>query len=158
MEIIPTDHQNRNQVNTFIAEHWGGTLMVICGEEVDVAGYPGFTAMEENSVVGVVRYRIQGDLGEIILLHSLVKRSGRGKSMLAEAERAAYRNGCTLMKVVTTNDNIDALRFYQRCGYDLVKVHYNSMDLVRRIKPYVPLVGEYGLPLKSEMELVKALK
>jgi hypothetical protein len=50
--------------------------------------------------------------------------------------------------VITTNDNVDALRFYQRYGFCLAAVHRGAVDRSRaRLKPEIPPVGAYGIPL-----------
>jgi hypothetical protein len=52
--------------------------------------------------------------------------------------------------VITTNDNTDALRFYQRRGFCLVKVHRGAVDRSRAsLKPEIPVVGAYGIPLRA---------
>lgn len=58
---------------------------------------------------------------------------------------------CTVF--VTTNDNLNALRFYQKRGLVLVAVHPNALEQSRKIKPQIPLIGEYGIPLRHEIEL-----
>jgi hypothetical protein len=55
--------------------------------------------------------------------------------------------------LVTTNDNLDALRFYQRRGLRLVAVHAGAVDEARRLKPEIARVGEYGIPIRDEIEL-----
>jgi ribosomal protein S18 acetylase RimI-like enzyme len=56
--------------------------------------------------------------------------------------------------VVTTNDNVDALRFYQRRGFRLRAVRPGAVDEARRtLKPEIPAAGRYGIPLRDEVEL-----
>ncbi len=58
--------------------------------------------------------------------------------------------------VITTNDNVDALRFYQRRGFCLVRVHRGAADRSRAsLKPDFPPVGAYEIPLRDEIELEK---
>jgi hypothetical protein len=54
----------------------------------------------------------------------------------------------------TTNDNVDALRFYQRRGFRLAALRTRAVDeLRRRLKPTIPAVGEHGIPIRDEIEL-----
>ena len=53
----------------------------------------------------------------------------------------------------TTNDNLNALRFYQKRGFVLVAVHRNAMEQARKLKPEIPLIGNDGIPLRDEIEL-----
>ena len=68
---------------------------------------------------------------------------GRGGTALIEAAgQLARRQGCARLWVITTNDNVDALRFYQRRGFCLVRVHRGAVDRSRAThKPEIPAAG-----------------
>ncbi len=68
----------------------------------------------------------------------------------AEGARAA---GCRRVWLVTSNDNLPALKFYQRRGYELVAVHRRAIDAARALKPEIAPTGLYGLPVRDEIEL-----
>ena len=53
----------------------------------------------------------------------------------------------------TTNDNVDALRFYQRRGFRLAELRTGAVDRSRQEKPQIPRVGDYGIPLHDEIDL-----
>jgi hypothetical protein len=58
--------------------------------------------------------------------------------------------------VITTNDNLDALRFYQRRGFRLAALHRGAVDDSRaRLKPQIPPIGDHGIKLRDELELEK---
>jgi len=59
--------------------------------------------------------------------------------------------------LVTTNDNLAALRFYQRRNFNLVKIYPNAIRFVRKLKPGIPLIGNDGIPLRDEIELERKL-
>jgi hypothetical protein len=59
--------------------------------------------------------------------------------------------------MITTNDNIDALRFFQRRGFQIYQVRPNGMDAIRQLKPGVPSTGHYGIPIRDEIEMEKPL-
>jgi len=73
---------------------------------------------------------------------------------IAEVEE----NGCRRVWLITSNDNLDALRFYQRRGLRLVAVHRGAIDEARRVKPSIPATGEYGIPVRDEIELELQLR
>ncbi len=54
---------------------------------------------------------------------------------------------------MTTNDNLEALGFYQKHGFELVKVNRGALNESRKIKPVIPLIGMHGIPLWDELEL-----
>ena len=69
----------------------------------------------------------------------------------------ARREGGARLWVITTNDNVDALRFYQRRGFCMMRVHRGAVDRSRAsLKPEIPAVGAYGIPLRDEIELERA--
>jgi hypothetical protein len=78
--------------------------------------------------------------------------------LVAEVRRLATEQGCTALRVTTTNDNVDALRFYQRRGFVLTELRRRAVDDARRtLKPSIPLVGDHGIPLRDEIELRQEL-
>ena len=62
--------------------------------------------------------------------------NGGGNRLVEAVGQLAGRQGCTRLWVITTNDNVDALRFYQRRGFCLVRVHRGAVDRSRAsLKP-----------------------
>ena len=64
----------------------------------------------------------------------------------------ARRHGARRLWLVTTNDNTHALRFYQRRGFDLVRLDRGAVDRARVLKPSIPLEND-GIPMRHELEL-----
>jgi len=61
---------------------------------------------------------------------------------------------CERIWLVTTNDNLEALRFYQRRGFVLSALRPGAVDEARRgLKPQISAVGEFGIPIRDELEL-----
>lgn len=54
--------------------------------------------------------------------------------------------------LITTNDNINAIRFYQKRGFDMARLFRNALEASRRLKPEIPLLGENDIPLRHEIE------
>ena len=42
------------------------------------------------------------------------------------------------------------MKFYQKQGFDLVKVYKNAVESSRAIKPEIPLYGDFNIPIKHE--------
>jgi hypothetical protein len=79
-----------------------------------------------------------------------------GTALIEAAGQLARQQRCARLRVITTNDNVDALRFYQRRGFCLVTVHRGAVDRSRaRLKPEIPSVGAYGILVRDEIELEK---
>jgi ribosomal protein S18 acetylase RimI-like enzyme len=65
----------------------------------------------------------------------------------------AREKGCASLFLVTTNDNTNALRFYQKLGFHMRALHPDIISEYRKIKPEIPLKGEDGIPICDEIEL-----
>jgi len=72
-------------------------------------------------------------------------------------EKLAKMKNCSRIWLITTNDNVDALRFYQKRGYEIKSVHRYAIEESRKIKPQLPFVGKYGIPIRDEIEMEKSL-
>ncbi|HEX9089857.1 MAG TPA: hypothetical protein VF831_00125, partial [Anaerolineales bacterium] len=69
----------------------------------------------------------------------------------------AKETGVKRIWLITTNDNYEAAIFYIKNGYRLVDVHKNALDLSRQLKPQIPKIGKYGIPLNDEWEFEKLI-
>lgn len=95
----------------------------------------------------------EGDDCEIVTLDSLNPGIGIGTALLDAVEDRARQAHCTRLSITTTNDNLNALRFYQKRGFLLVAVYRNAVDVARKLKPQIPLIGRDGIPVHDEIEL-----
>ena len=156
-EIEKISNETRNLVNQFFIDNWFSTDMSIRGEIIDGTKLDGFLLQEESTIIGLVTYTFFKDVCEIVSLDSKRENIGIGSALLKEVEKVAIDNNCKKMRLITTNDNMRALQFYQKRGYCLTKLYPNSMDEVRRVKPNVPELGDNDIPLRDEIELEKLL-
>lgn len=150
--------KTRELVNQFFIKNWYSTDMSIRGEIIDGTKLEGLLLQEDNKIIGLVTYTFFGDICEIVSLDSKKENIGIGKALLKEIEKVAMDSNCKKMRLITTNDNLRALQFYQKRGYRLTKLYSNAMEEVRKVKPDVPLLGENDIPLRDEIELEKNLK
>jgi GNAT superfamily N-acetyltransferase len=149
---------DRPAVQAFLGRRGHGRVARL-GELLDPLGFPALLA-EEDGLLGVLTYVPDRDPGrwEILTLHAERRWQGVGSALLAALERLAARHGCARLWLVTTNDNVDALRFYQRRGFRLAALHPGAVDDARaRLKPEIPAAGDYGIALRDEIELEKRL-
>ena len=126
---------------------------MVCGESIDLGNADGWYSSECNDVIALITYRIAESTMEILLLDSLHKNNGIGTALLDRALMTARECGCRRIILITTNDNLPALRFYQKRGFDMVRLYHNALDQARRIKPGLSVLGMDGIPLRREIEL-----
>ena len=156
-KIEKISNETRDLVNQFFIDNWFSTDMCVRGKIIDGTQLDGFLLQEENKIIGLVTYTFWGDVCEIVSLDSKKENIGIGSTLLKEVERVAIDNNCKKMRLITTNDNMRALQFYQKRGYCLTKLYPNAMEEVRRVKPNVPELGDNDIPLRDEIELEKLL-
>ena len=126
--------------------------MAVQGESIDLGSAEGFYACEGDEITGLITYRLTGKEMEILSLDSLHERQGTGTALLSEAILKAKETGVRRICLITTNDNLSAMRFYQKRGFRMVRTYRDALDLARKIKPEIPLIGIDGIPLKDEIE------
>lgn len=138
------------QVRRFWLEHWGGEEMVIRGRLVRPDGLDGFVA---GDWIGLVTFYIEGAGCEVTSLDSLSEGEGIGTALIEAVAAVARKKGCRRLSLITTNDNLHALGFYQRRGFELTGIHRGAIDRARELKPAIPLIGQNNIPLRDEIEL-----
>ena len=150
--IRPVDSDDADWIAQFITERWGAEFIAAHYEVYHCRDLPGFVATEGEKKAGLLTYKIVAGDCEIVSLDSLRPCVGIGSGLIDAVKEAAAEAGCRRLWLVTTNDNMNALRFYQKRGFVLVKINRNAIDFARKLKP-VPLIGAEGIPLRDEIEL-----
>jgi|YNPMSStandDraft_1061717.scaffolds.fasta_scaffold15094_2 ribosomal protein S18 acetylase RimI-like enzyme len=147
--------RDRSWVQRVIYQRWGDDVVIVHGVVYHPSELAGFAAFEVNGlrVVGLVTYVIRQDACEIVTLDSLVERQGIGTHLVAAVHQRAEQAGCHRLWLVTTNDNLNALRFYQKYGFCLAALYKEAVVKARQIKPSIPMTGESGIPIRDEIEL-----
>jgi GNAT superfamily N-acetyltransferase len=140
-----------------LQERWASSRVVSRGRVHEAADLPGWVALIEGAPVGLLTFSVGSDGCEIVTLDSLREGRGIGSALLAWMEAAAREARCHRLWLVTTNDNLAALGFYQRRGFVLAAVYPGALDHSRFLKPEIPAVGRDGIPLRDEVELEYSL-
>jgi GNAT superfamily N-acetyltransferase len=129
-----------------------GRMQARRGELIDVLDGSGFIAVDEKAnPIGVLTYASRPDGVEVMYIEAARRHEGVGTKLLDALFNLV---GNQTVWLVTTNDNVDALRFYQRRGFVIRAVRVGAVNDAREtIKPQISLAGEYGIPLRDEIEL-----
>jgi ribosomal protein S18 acetylase RimI-like enzyme len=158
MAVRPATASDAEAVAAFLDRH-GSTVVARHGELVDATGHPALLVEDQERLVGVLTYVVSGTACEVLTLHADPPRAGVGTDLVEAAARAAAARGCDRLWLVTTNDNVDALRFYQRRGFRLVAMHPGAVDRSRsELKPQIPEVADNGIPIRDELDLERHLE
>lgn len=157
MNVVAINEISKENIISFFKEHWGSPQMVISTGIYDCSTLEGFAVLKEEKVIGLITYVIQNGECEIISLDSVEEGKGIGSALVQEVERLALKEKCKVLKLVTTNDNLLALRFYQKRGFLLSQIFNNAVEKARKLKPEIPYIGNDGIPIRDEIELKKLL-
>ena len=155
-KVRPREAAGQVAARAFLARH-SSLRGARLGELVHPLDHPALAAEAAGGqLAGMLRY-VPGPgwrQCEILTLHAGDQWRGTGTALTEAAGQLARRQGCGRLWVITTNDNADALRFCQRRGFCLVRVHRGAVDRSRAsLKPEIPPVGAYGISLRDEIEL-----
>ncbi len=154
--IFTLRHLNKDdlpRLRQFWKENWGDEFVVAHG----VIYYPdhlsGFVAVSGIEWLGAVTYTFSENDCEIVSIDSLYERQGIGTALIEAVIKEVRAKKCRRVFLITTNDNLNALDFYQKRGFELVKIYRGAVNESRKLKPSIPMIGNDGIPLRDEIEL-----
>jgi len=153
IQITPIEEKDNKWASSLLASQWGSTIIVSRGKTHQSNKLPGFIALIDGKKVGLITYSVENDDCEIVTLDSLVGGKGVGTVLLEKVRMTAKEKNCKRVWLITTNDNLEALRFYQKRGFVLSALYPNALKQSRKIKPEIPEIGLDNIPLRDEIEL-----
>jgi len=156
-EIESINEQTRSAAVALVIDHWGSVMLWSKGKLHSAQELPGFTAMQDGKLKGLVTYCIENGECEIVSLDSLVENQGLGTQLIGKVIEVAKEHRCRRVWLITTNSNTHAIHFYQKRGFSLAAVRLNALEEARKLKPQIPLVDEDGIPIAHEFEFEKML-
>ena len=131
---------------------WGSVLAARRGELVDTSTLDGLVATLEGHRAGLALTLLRGDQLEVVSISTSVARRGIGRALMERCFDEARSLRCRRVWLVTTNDNIPAIAFYQHVGMDLRAFRRHAVTASRRLKPEIPLRNAEGVPIDHELE------
>jgi ribosomal protein S18 acetylase RimI-like enzyme len=139
-----------------LEERWGPTV-IGGGREHRPSALPALLAEDGGERAGLATYLIEDHDCELVTLDALTVGGGIGGALVEALADTARAAGCTRLHLITTNDNLPALRLYQRHGFVLAGVHLDEIEVTRQRKPEIPATGHAGIPIRDELELERPL-
>ena len=151
--IRPVVESDQPTVEWLTTQLWGACEVVVHEGVFHPAVLPGFIAERSGRIAGLVTFEVRPGVLEIVTINALDLYKGIGTRLVEAVRAEAKRLGCYQVTLTTTNDNIGALRFYQRRGFRIAAVRPGAVDRSRRRKPEIPRTGDFGIPLRDEIDL-----
>jgi GNAT superfamily N-acetyltransferase len=156
LTVRAVEDNEREWLAEILRENWGPAV-VSRGRLIDATVLPAVVCLRSGRPVGVATYDPGEADCELVTIDAFREHTGVGSALLAAVEQAARAHGCSRLWLITTNDNLDALRFYQRRGMRLAAVHAGAIEVSRSLKPSIPMTGHHGIEIRDELELEKTL-
>ncbi|MFD0715655.1 GNAT family N-acetyltransferase [Paenibacillus sp. GCM10027626] len=129
-----------------------GSIIISRGQVHSLDKLPGYVVITDSEIKGLITYNICNNECEIVSLDSKVEGQGIGSKLVNLVIEKAKERKCRRLWLITSNDNIRAIRFYQKKGFDIKAVHQNAITEARKMKPSIPLIGFDGIPVRHEIE------
>ena len=159
IEVVGSEAFPADRLGAYIDRAWHADFVVAHGERIRPIDLPGLVALEGDQIVGHAAYRMEGERCELVAIVAEPRRRGIGSLLLERVVQAARRAGAASLWLTTTNDNLDALRFYQRRGFRLVALRPRAVVEARRtLKADLPSTGSYGIDMCDELDLELTLQ
>jgi DNA-3-methyladenine glycosylase I len=135
--IRPLTPDDRPWVIRILTDQWGSSQIVSRGVVHQAECLPGFISELDGQPIGLITYHIRGDQCEIVSLNSFSEQIGIATALIESVRTVAIQAGLRRLWLITTNDNLAALRFYQKRVFRLVAVHPNALEISRKLKPEI---------------------
>jgi len=152
IQIRPIEEADEGWITSILEKQWGSVNIVTRGKLYQANKLPGYISLLDGKKVGLITYHIDNDC-EIITLDTLVQNKGIGTALVGKVKETAKEENCKRVWLITTNDNMKALRFYQKRGFVLSALYLNALEESRKLKPEIPQIGINNIPLRDEIEL-----
>jgi len=140
-------------IKDVFTRRWGGKFIVSRGKIHRPEELEGLIEEVDNKKKGLATFKIINKEMEIVSLDSFLEKKGIGTKLVKKIINLAKRKKLKRIWLITTNDNLKALGFWQKNGFSLVKVYPNALEISRKLKPDIPLIGAGEIPLRDEIEL-----
>ncbi|MDM5195121.1 GNAT family N-acetyltransferase [Bacillus hominis] len=140
-------------IQDFMCKNWGSSMMVSRGRVHHLEELPGFVVLENDGIVGILTYEVIKNMCEIVSLDSFEERKGIGTKLVDCALQVAKENECKKVWLITTNDNMNALRFYQKRKFSMTNLYVGAVEEARKIKKEIPFIGYDNIAISHEIQL-----
>jgi GNAT superfamily N-acetyltransferase len=159
MKVRDKKPEDQPWIEKILSERWGGRQVIVHEEIFQAHLLPALVAGENE---GLATFRIRRSsekkFAELVTLDALTVSQGVGTALMEALIAKLQAETVEVLRVTTTNDNLNALRFYQRRGFRMTEVRPGAVDKARSLKPSISLVGEFGIPIHDEIELERQIE
>ena len=154
MQVRRVAPDDRTWIAEAVIAEFASTRIVSRGRvHEDASLLDGFVVESDGRPVGcALWFEVDGD-AELVVIVTTYRGAGAGTALLDAVVDYARTNNWNRLWLITTNDNTDSLRLYQRAGWDWVAWHRDAVTDSRVHKPELPERGAHDIAIRHELEL-----
>jgi GNAT superfamily N-acetyltransferase len=134
---------------------WDETEIFCFNQTFEIGECNNLLALAEGEIAGLLAWKkAEEDLIMVVLnVYPEFQGQGIGRMLVREAMELGRKQGCKLMKVATTNDDLPTLAVYQKMGFQLHKLVAGGVAKHHDGE----MIGFSGIPIRDEVQLVRKL-
>jgi N-acetylglutamate synthase-like GNAT family acetyltransferase len=145
--------EDRTWIAETIAPEFASPRLVSKGRVIEDASLlDGFIVETDGRPIGCALWQEENGDAELVVIVTTYRGVGAGVALLDAVVAHARESGWHRLWLITTNDNTDAMRIYQRAGWQWVDWHRDAVTRSRKLKPELPELGAHGIPIQHEIE------
>ena len=153
MQLRRATDEDRTWIADTIAPEFASPRLVSKGRVIEDASLlDGFIVETDGRPIGCALWQEENGDAELVVIVTTYRGVGAGVALLDAVVAHARESGWHRLWLITTNDNTDAMRIYQRAGWQWVDWHRDAVTLSRKLKPELPELGAHGIPIQHEIE------
>lgn len=107
------------ELSEWLAQRWGEPTVEWHHEVFHPNDLEGFVAHRDKLIGGVITFAAYPDRLHIVSVDASQRRQGIGSLLVARVLKEAVERGVKRITATTTNDNLEALAFFQYHGFQL---------------------------------------
>ena len=154
MQVRRAQPDDRTWIADVVTGAFASTRVISRGRvHEDASQLDGFIVESDGRPVGcALWHEVDGD-AELVAIVTTYRGAGAGTALLDAVVEYARAHAWKRLWLITTNDNTDSLRLYQRAGWEWVAWHRDAVHDARALKPELPATGAHDIPIRHEIEL-----
>jgi ribosomal protein S18 acetylase RimI-like enzyme len=153
LTVRPAAAEDYRRIEELALHFWDETEVDCFDRKYDVLECPAFLVWDGGEAVGQASYAIEGEWNAVVLVMLNIlpdhQRRGGGWMLLDAVRGEAVRRGLRRLLVVTSNDDLPALAFYQRYGFCITGILPGRIAADHGGE----LPGLAGIPVRDEIRL-----
>ena len=150
--VRPLAADDRGWVRASLQRAWSSTTVARRRELVEALDLTGYVALLGGRRSGLALVDVRDRDLEVVAMFTSAPRQGVGRALMERCVIQAREQGCRRVWLITTNNNIKAIAFYQRIGMDLCAYYRYEVRASRQLKTSIPLRDSTGVPIDHELE------